>query len=55
MATSPFTNYDLATNVMKLNPLKAVLIWGINGFANLAGFLGKLASMTENKLKSTKG
>jgi hypothetical protein len=55
MATSPFTNYDLATNVMKLSPLKAVLIWDTNGFANLAGFLRKLANITENKLKSTKG
>jgi hypothetical protein len=41
MAISQFTNYALAINVMKLNPRKAGLIWDTNGFAKLAGFLGK--------------
>jgi len=41
MATSQFTNYGLAINVMKLNPQRAGLIWGISGFANLVGLLGK--------------
>jgi len=41
MATSQFTNYDLVINVMKLNRQRGALIWGISGFAKLAGFLGK--------------
>jgi hypothetical protein len=55
MATSQFINYDLVINVMELSPQRGALTWGINGFAKLAGFLGKLANITENKLKSTKG
>jgi hypothetical protein len=41
MAISLSTNYDLAINVMKLNRQRAGLTWGISGFANLVGLLGK--------------